>query len=91
MGLIRSVFEHASSVSESASSAKVVTSAAFSVASLPFSTIASAAGLVLTLVYLWGAMPRFWRTTVALKRGLFNKDWSLWRKLGDQPQPMKED
>ncbi|CAB3795435.1 hypothetical protein LMG28138_03879 [Pararobbsia alpina] len=85
------IFSHASSVAESASGTNIITSAAVSVASFQFSTIVSAAGFVLTLVYLWGALPRFWRVTVAVKRGLFNKDWSLWRKLGNQPTPMKED
>jgi uncharacterized membrane protein (DUF485 family) len=91
MGLISHVFTHASDVAESASGTPVVTSAAISAASFPFSRVVSAAGFVLTLVYLWGAMPRFWRVTVAVKRGLFNRDWSLWRKLGDQPNPVKED
>lgn len=91
MGLLSHILTHASDVSESASGTKVVTSATVSVVSFPFSTVVSAAGFVLTLVYLWGAMPRFWRVTVAVKRGLFNRDWSLWRKLGDQPTPMKED
>lgn len=75
-----------------ASSVKVATAAGtamYSLTQLPLSSIAAAISIVLSLFYLWGALPRGARTAVALKRGLINKDWSLWRKLGDKP--MKED
>lgn len=77
-----------------ASGVKVVTSiggTAYGLAGLPLGTIVSVATLLLTLFYIWGALPRVYRTAVALKRGLFNKDWSLWQKLGDQPTPTKDD
>lgn len=83
-----------SRAAESASGTQVVTSvagAAYSLSTLPLSTYVSAATLVLTLFYLFGALPRMWRTSVALKRGILNKDWSLWQKLGDQPTPTKDD
>jgi hypothetical protein len=75
-----------------ASSAKVAATAVpvvYSFTQLPLSSYAAALSIVLSLVYLWGALPRFARTAVALKRGLVNRDWTLWRKLGDKP--MKED
>jgi hypothetical protein len=71
-----------------ASGAKVVSSVAgtaYGLSGFQFSTVATILTICLTLVYLYGAMPRVWRTTVALKRGLFNKDWSLWQSLGNQP------
>jgi len=89
MGLISQATDRAA-----ASGVQVATSAvgmAYSLTSLPLSSYVSAATLVLTLFYLYGAIPRMWRTTVALKRGLINKDWSLFRKLGDQPTPTKDD
>jgi hypothetical protein len=69
------LFTQAADAAEAASGAKVVTIAT----------------LLLTLFYIWGALPRVYRTAVALKRGLVNKDWSLWQKLGDQPTPTKDD
>lgn len=75
-----------------ASGAKVVSvgvPAVYSLTQLPLSTYAAAASIVLSIMYFWGALPRFARTTQAIKRGLINKDWSLWDKLGDKP--MKED
>lgn len=87
MGLFRDAADTAA-----ASSAKVASAAVpamYSLAQLPLSSIAAAVSIFLSLVYVWGALPRAARTAVALKRGLFNKDWSLWRKLGDKP--MKED
>jgi hypothetical protein len=88
------LFTQAADAAEAASGAKVVTSvagAAYGLAGLPLGTIVSIATLLLTLFYIWGALPRVYRTAVALKRGLINKDWSLWQKLGDQPTPTKDD
>lgn len=88
------LFSQAADAADAVSGAKVATSAAgavYGLAGLPLGTYVSIATLLLTLFYIWGAMPRVWRTAVALKRGLFNKDWSLWQKLGDQPTPTKED
>lgn len=76
-----------------ASGVKVVTSVAgtaYSLSSFPLSSIATLLTILLTIVYLYGAMPRVWRTTVALKRGLINKDWSQWKALGNQPLPKEE-
>jgi hypothetical protein len=83
MGLISQATDTAA-----ASGVKVVTSVAgtaYSLSSFPLSSVATVLTIGLTVVYLYGAMPRVWRTTVALKRGLFNKDWSLWQSLGNQP------
>lgn len=85
------IFNHAASVAEQASGTNVIAGAGITVATFHFSTLVSAAGFVLTLVYLWGAMPRFWRVSVAVYRGLFHRDWSLWDQLGNQPNPMKDD
>jgi hypothetical protein len=87
MGLFRDAADTAA-----ASSAKVAATAVpamYSLTQLPLSSYAAAISIVLSLVYFWGALPRAARTAVALKRGLVNKDWTLWRKLGDRP--MKED
>lgn len=79
--------------SAAASGAKVATvaaPAAYSFTALPLSTFAAGVSIALSLFYFWSLLPRIARTAVALKRGLINKDWSLWRKLGDQP-PVQED
>ena len=89
MGLISQASENVA-----ASGAKVVTSAGtalYGLTSLPLSSVAAAVSILLSLIYIWGALPRMWRTAVGLKRGVFNKDWSLWQKLGDQPTPTKDD
>ncbi|MCA8314753.1 hypothetical protein LGN43_10710 [Burkholderia multivorans] len=65
--------------------------ALYGLTALPLSSYAAFASIVLSVFYIWGALPRVARTTVALKRGLFDKDWTLWRKLGDQPTPKKDD
>jgi hypothetical protein len=87
MGLL----DHAYSVAEKASGSNVASAAAITAVTFPYNIIISGTGFVLTLVYLWGAMPRFWRTCVAFKRGIVDRDWSLWKKLGNQPQIEKED
>lgn len=87
MGLFRDAADTAA-----ASGAKVASAAVpamYSLTQLPLSSWAAIVSIVLSIVYGWGALPRAARTGVALKRGLVNKDWSLWRKLGDKP--MKED
>jgi hypothetical protein len=87
-----SIFSQAAD--NAASGGKVVTSiagTAYGLSSLPLSTYVSFATLVLTLFYVYNALPRLWRTSLALKRGLINKDWSLWQSLGNQPTPTKED
>lgn len=68
-----------------------VAGSAYSFTGFQLSTVVSVATLVLTLFYLWGAMPRAWLTLVALKRGLFGHDWTLWQSLGKQPMQSKED
>lgn len=77
-----------------ASAVKVATSAAgtaYGISGLPLSSLVSVVTILLTLFYMWGALPRVWRTTVAMKRGLINKDWSLWDALGNQSIPSKDD
>jgi len=71
--------------------ATVLAGTAYGMSPFPLSTIVSACTLVLTLFYIWGALPRVFRTAVALYRGVFRKDWSLWQKLGDQPNPPMEE
>jgi len=87
MGLL----DHAQQVAERATGSNAASAAAISAATFPFNKLVSAAGFVLTLVYLWCAMPRFWRTTVALKRRIFNKDRTLWDSLSKQPVVERED
>lgn len=89
--MMMGLFEHARDAAENASGASVVSAAAISASTYHFNTAVSAAGFVLTLVYLWGAMPRFWRTTVAFKRWIINRDRTLWDALGNKPQIEKED
>ncbi|CAJ0872900.1 hypothetical protein R6138_01881 [Ralstonia thomasii] len=62
-----------------------VGTAAYSMTNLPWSTIAAVISVVVSLVYLWGALPRWCKTTAAFCRGVFHRDWSEWKKLGDQP------
>lgn len=82
----------ADSAAASAGKVTVTTGTAlYGLTALPLSSIAAGVSIVLSVCYIWGALPRVARTTVALKRGLFNQDWSLWRKLGDQPTPKKDD
>jgi hypothetical protein len=88
------LFTQAADKAVDASGVKIATSmagTAYGLAGLPLGTVVSIATLLLTLFYIWGALPRVYRTAVALKRGLVNKDWSLWQKLGDQPTPTKDD
>ncbi|KGC37711.1 hypothetical protein DO62_5195 [Burkholderia pseudomallei] len=87
------IFQEAAD-SAAASTAKVAAStgtALYGLSSLPLSSYAAFASIVLSVFYIWGALPRVARTAVALKRGVVDKDWSLWRKLGDQPAPKKDD
>jgi len=87
------IFQEAAD-SAAASAAKVgaaTGTALYSLTALPLSSYAAFASIVLSVCYIWGALPRVARTAVALKRGLIDKDWSLWRKLGDQPTPKKDD
>jgi hypothetical protein len=65
--------------------------AMYSLTSFPWSNVAAVLSVVLSLVYMWGALPRWWRTTVAFFHGVRTGDWSAWRKLGDQPMQEKED
>lgn len=87
MGLL----DHAQQVAERASASNAASAAAISAATFPFNRLVSAAGFLLTLVYLWCAMPRFCRTVVALKRRIFNHDRTLWDSLSKQPVTQKED
>jgi hypothetical protein len=83
MGILHDAADNAAA--STAKAAVSVSSAAYSFTQLPLSTIAAAISIVVSLVYLWGALPRWYRTTTAFCRGLFRGDWSDWRKLGDQP------
>ncbi|AOJ42719.1 hypothetical protein WJ23_33360 [Burkholderia lata] len=84
--------EAADSAAASAGKVTVTTGTAlYGITTLPLSSYAAALSIVLSVCYIWGALPRVARTAVALKRGLIDKDWSLWRKLGDQPTPTKDD
>ncbi|WDD93859.1 hypothetical protein Bsp3421_003960 [Burkholderia sp. FERM BP-3421] len=87
------IFQEAadSAVASTAKVSAAAGTALYSLAGLPLSSYAAFASIVLSVCYIWGALPRVARTAVALKRGLINKDWSLWRKLGDQPTPKQDD
>ncbi|WP_320535268.1 hypothetical protein [Robbsia andropogonis] len=88
------LFDSAREAATGATGGKVVTTVAgtaYGFSSFPLSTIVSIGTLVLTAFYIWSALPRVWRTAVALKRGLVNKDWSMWKELGKQPAVAKED
>lgn len=82
MALIESTDVHAASA---------VAAAGYSLTSLPLSQIAAAISILLSLVYMWGALPRWWKTTAAFLRGLRKGDMSEWRKLGDQPMQEREE
>jgi hypothetical protein len=87
MGLLSNAADTAA-----ASGAKVVTAAVpavYSFTQLPLSSIAAAISILLSLVYMWGALPRWWKTTAAFMRGVRKGDMTEWRKLGDKP--MKEE
>lgn len=88
MGIISRATESASGANGVVASAGLT---AYSFSTLPWSSVATVLTICLTLFYLYGAIPRMWRTTVALKRGIFNKDWSLFQKLGDQPMQSKDE
>ena len=57
----------------------------YSLTSLPLAQIAAAISIVVSLVYLWGAAPRWFRTTRAFFKGVFKRDWSDWNQLSNQP------
>jgi flagellar biosynthesis protein FliP len=91
MDLLSKAADAADSASSGAKVVASVAGTAYGLTSLPYTQIATGLTICLTLFYLVMAMPRMWRTIVALKRGVFNKDWSVWQKLGDQPAPNKDD
>lgn len=83
--------EAADNVASGVHAASAVGTAVYSLTSLPLSEIAAAISILLSMVYMWGALPRWWKTTVAFWRGVRTGDFSAWRKLGDQPMQDKED
>lgn len=77
-----------------ASGGKVVAAsgtALYSLTQMPLSNIAAALSIVLSVVYLWGALPRWWKTTYAFYRGVRYGDWAGWGKLGDKPMKGDDD
>jgi hypothetical protein len=69
--------------------ASAVGTAVYGLTSFPLSEIAAAISIVLSFVYLVGAMPRFLKTTRAIIAGVRSGNWRDWNKLAEQP--MKEE
>ncbi len=82
MGIVVDAADNAAS---SVKAATVVGTAAYSLTGWSYSDIAAVVSIVVSVVFLWGALPRAWRTTYALYLGLFKHDWNLWDALGDRP------
>jgi len=80
-----------SEVASGVHAASAVGTAAYSVTHLPLSELAAAVSILLSLVYMWGALPRWWKTTKAFVHGIRARDMSEWEKLGEQPMQEKED
>ncbi|RQU14180.1 hypothetical protein DF152_17075 [Burkholderia cenocepacia] len=80
-----------SEVASGVQAASAVGTAAYSITKLPLSEVAACVSILLSLVYMWGALPRWWRTTKAFFHGIRSRDMSEWEKLGDQPMQEKED
>lgn len=88
MGIIASAVQAASSTKNGVVAATVGT--AWTLSGLPWSSIAAIGTTILSAFYFFTALPRIGRTAVAIKRGLFNHDWTLWKQLGEQPAPKDE-
>lgn len=83
MGLISTAADNTAASGVQAGTA--VGTAAYSLTGWSYSDIAAIVSIVVSIVFLWGALPRWWRTTYALYLGLFKHDWNLWDALGDRP------
>lgn len=80
------------SIAENVPASGAVGSAAtavYGLTNLPLSEIAAAISIVLSLVYLVGALPRFLRTARAFIAGVRRGNWRDWERLAEQP--MKEE
>ncbi len=70
MGLISTAADNTAASGVQAGTA--VGTAAYSLTGWSYSDIAAIVSIVVSIVFLWGALPRWWRTTYALWRCCIN-------------------